>query len=94
MKIAPSLFIVKVSPSRVPIVRPAPCHCMLSLFASCLYVALTSRLELLPEGSANRILLVQLPSGLIVNVPEVTRGAPPWCGGVYGRVFPLMVAKL
>jgi len=30
-KSCPSLSIVKVSPSMVPLVTPAPCHCMVSL---------------------------------------------------------------
>lgn len=67
-----SFFMLKVLPSIVPTVRPAPFHCMLNFEPSCVYVALTSRVTSVPDGGTMAILLLHVPSALMLNVPERT----------------------
>ncbi len=70
---------VKVSPSIVPVVTPAPSHRIVRSEPFRVYVALTSRVASVPDGGENTIRLLQVPSALTLKLPDLTANVCPSC---------------
>src|SRR5208282_4349782 len=78
-KIIPSLFMMNVLPSTVPVVMPAPFHFIVRLAPVCVYVAVTSRWTSLPDSTEKVVLQLHVPSPPMVKKPDLTlMAAPSW----------------